>query len=311
MIRAGVRWVRLGVVFGLLVLAGLLLLVSRSERARAAAACPPATGHRAVFERSNGKPQLFGVPPGVTHLAVDVQGGHGGQKSDTWLGGKGGGVRARIDVARLGTIKCLTIYVGEYGSFAGGYGWAHGGRNGTIRDLSFDCGHSGAGGGGASGIAFGSGGHFPVVVAGGGGGGGGDGCYFQGGAGGAAGKPAFAGADAKRSGSHPGGLGGCGGCAAQQHGNSGQGQHRKCVIPPLPSVCGIKVGAGGGGGGGIKGGDGGKLGDYRTGGGGGGGGTSYARPVTVSKVQYFTSERSCPYKREGADCNGIVIISWQ
>lgn len=279
-------------------------LASQTDRAAAqldgCAILPPGNSKtfKVVGKGNTGQPFL--VPENVTQLYVTAEGGHGGQYSDTYVGGPGGGVDAVIQVTPG---ECLKVFVGGYGYHGGGVGWAKGGDHGTIAGGPEASGDSAAGGGGASAIVRGS---QPLVVAGGGGGGGGNGADLDGGAGGAGGNPPENGS--KRFVIN--GSGGKGGGSKHDDGDSGSSSGDRLA----------DYGAGGGGGGGIRGGKGGDTGQYDansdqgSGGGGGGGGRSLVlTPVPLnSRTLYFQSTRPCHYKKKFiSTCHGQVTLAWQ
>jgi hypothetical protein len=251
-------------------------------------ACGPAPAGTSQSFAYSGKPQAFAVPAGVTRLTVAVEGGHGGQYSGSSHGGAAGGVDATLAVRPA---ECLTVYVGGFGGKAGGFGWGEGGAGGKISGDG--SGNSAAGGGGASAVVRGA---DALVVAGGGGGGGGDGASQYGGGGGDGGAKPGRGHDAA---APYGGAGGRGGGASGRDGERGDGNTEQAV------------GAGGGGGGGWNGGGPGLKGRRASGGGGGGGGRSHVADAGgVSATTYFTSTRSCPYRKTPSTCHGAVTLSW-
>jgi hypothetical protein len=297
---------------GFAALVGLIALVmagpveAGAQVANSPCNAPPPGTFEATFEHtSKHHTYQFKVPENVTTLVATVEGGHGGGYGPTGPGGPGGGVDATFAVTPG---ECLTVIVGEYGYHGGGDGWAHGGDHGTIGGGLNGNGASAAGGGGASAILRGS---TPLVVAGGGGGGGGDSSPSHdqhGGAGGAGGNPPGDGGTGQQAiftdGGKGGGEKGRNGGGGDSRNNNDSGDH----------------GAGGGGGGGYHGGSGGHLTQYQTGGGGGGGGGSSALlavPVNIvpwypswDYTTYFTSTRSCPYRKIVQTCNGEVTLRW-
>jgi hypothetical protein len=222
-------------------------------------------------------PQEFSVPPGVTSITYQAEGGRGsngynadGSDSPNGDGGDGGAITGTIAVTAG---ELLTIEVGCPGYNAnssvinsgdGGTGYAPGGAAANNNE-----GSNPGGGGGATGILDGT---TPVVVAGGGGGGGGAGTSVGTNDGGTGGSGS-SGTGATGTGS-TGGAGGQGGDPSNSSGAGGDGQGFTCS-----GGGGLPGGGGGGGGGGYYGGDGGAgAGCGEGGGGGGGSGSSYAEP---------------------------------
>jgi len=260
-----------------------------------------APGAGATFAYT-GAVQHVRTPEGVSQMAVEVLGGHGGVKADSAPGGAGGLLTATLPVVGG---ECLDVYVGQYGVDDGGWGWGFGGNMGASLG-----GFNGGGGGGASAIVRAG---AALAVAGGGGGGGGDGRYefggtgFPGGAGGAGagrtGPGDWTGQDGQDAPDESDVAGGQGGWGHDGR-NGGSGEHAGAGFD----------GGGGGGGGGAYGGQGGAsyYGDYQTysfvGGGGGGGGSS-AAGSTATDVVASIANQPCPVDGSPA-CDGTVTLTW-
>jgi hypothetical protein len=227
---------------------------------------PPPVAHAQAMVQQTveygclGRPEPFGVPPGVTQLTIEAEGAAG--TATTGTPGRGGTVRGTLAVSPG---DLLTIDVG----CRNGYGHIRGGAGGSSAS------ESGGSGGGATGIrnAFEIG-RVPglLLVAAGGGGGGGRGVFLVGQNGGNGGDAVSEEAPGAGAGGGGNGLGAGGGGAAPA---------RQCV-PENEGGFGVEGGGGGGGGGGgywiiepdFGCGGGGHGGDF-SGGGGGGGGLSW------------------------------------
>ena len=283
--------------FALALVAFAVLPAITASGAKPPACGPAPSGTSQTFEYRE-DPYSFRVPPGVTKLTIDAQGGHGGQFHHTANGGAGGVITGTVPV---NSEECLTVYVGEFGYGHGGNGWSHGGDHGVAPGSGeINGGHSGAGGGGASAVVRGE---TPLAVAGGGGGGGGDAgndSHHYGGEGGDGG----AGQSSSNFNQGEGGASGdnnvAGGCAGCEHGGHGGAGHDTGETDASES------GAGGGGGGGINGGGGGEAGytgpvvDVNGGGGGGGAGSSGG--ISSVNWHFYASSRTH---------HGLVQLSWQ
>lgn len=157
-----------------------IALIARSLAALvpAAVASPLLAQHFWSFAPKPGA-QTLTVPPGVTELIVDVEGGRGGQPRDG-NGGNGGAGGRTIAKMKVRSGDVLTIFVGAAGEGAGGSGLGKGGDKGDASDLGPEAFDGGGGGGGTvvgMGVIGGSA-SLPAfadyVAAGGGGGGGGN-----------------------------------------------------------------------------------------------------------------------------------------
>lgn len=237
---------------------------------------------------SDGTPQDFEVPPGVTSLVMDCYGAEGGAGTDNVgtdsSGGRGAHLRSRIAVTPGETLK---VYVGGHPtSTSGGY---NGGGDRTSVFLS-------GAGAGASDVRRGTTLADRLIVAGGGGGGGAN-FDGDGGDGGGSGVPdgqdggfdldaTAAGQGATAS---AGGSGGGGGATAGTLGQGGDGG------------AGVLWG-GGGGGGGLYGGGGGGDGSSSGGewGGGGGGSSGVLDPSGTETLAEDAVQSG----------HGKVILSW-
>ncbi len=259
----------------------------------------------AAFPYEGGQARQFTVPAGVYYLTVQAVGGWGGSVTGNIAsGGAPGGVETVLPVEPGDQ---LSVTVGGYGGNDGAPGWASGGAHGKAWGPG--SGHTGAGGGGATGIVtlHGTDQEVDVVAGGGGGGGGDDKEQAWGGKGGNGGIDAQAGFPGHREGARlntEGRAGGCGGCRSSAAGAGGEGT----------GFGAFAGGAGGGGGGGFKGGSGGDNGVYRAdqvdpiGGSGGGGGSSWVTEAGLLP-RYSVGPGPC-VGGDQSGCNGSVGFSW-
>jgi hypothetical protein len=249
-----------------------------------------------IFAGTDGSPQPWVVPAGVTSATFDVYGAQGGAGAGTAYaphaaGGLGAHLHAQLPVTPAQTLQ---IYVGGaapgLGVEAGGFNG--GGGSGLVGNLYTSAG----GGGGASDIRSGAALTDRLLIAGGGGGGGGNGLGpgpggnggAAGGAGGASGTTGSAGTNfGGNTAGGPGGPGGPGaggsaGSAGMGDGDGNAGQPGDLGagggVPANANPGGGHSGGGGGGlyGGGSGGGGSEDSGTLGAGGGGGGGGSSFA-----------------------------------
>ncbi|MFD0412075.1 LPXTG cell wall anchor domain-containing protein [Kitasatospora sp. NPDC127116] len=256
-----------------------------------------------------GAPEQYAVPDGICELVVRASGGAGGDAVYGSPGGKGGQVRATVQVT---SGQVLTVDVGQAGS--GGDlsvpgSTAYGGYGGGGQGGSYNAEHRpgngaiGAGGGGATTVTTGG---SALIIAGGGGGGAGsftnDGTA-RGGDGGQAGTDgadtgqSAAGKGGKSGGS--GGAGGAGGTATTESDRDGFAGGSATGTKGGDAAINVgdpHMGTGGGGGGGAHGGGAGGSSTEGTLDGGGGGGGSSLGPASAT---FTTGARSG---------NGQVVI---
>jgi hypothetical protein len=237
-----------------LALASILGLASTPAQA-ASGGCVTDNGTVTCTFNYTGAAETWTVPGGVTQATFDLYGARGSY-SDLRFSGKGGRVRATLDVAP-GTI--YQILVGGTNGFNGG---GLGGRGDAF-------GVNGFPGGGASDVRL-----SPYALA--------DRILVAGGGGGTAGARGLGGNGGYPAGGNGGGAGGSqiaggGGASGAGAGSLGQGGAGADVLAEL-------IYGGGGGGGGYYGGGGGSAceADIECSANGGGGGSSYATPAATN-----------------------------